>query len=63
MHTLVTIGYTGSNRCYLNVSIEEAIKRFCKTWNIDKKEFDEREYIIESFDFIDEFEAYDIWRI
>ncbi len=63
MNTLISIGYTGCKSCYLNISKEEAVKRYCKQCNIEIQDFDEREYSIRIFEFEDEFSAYDIWEI
>lgn len=64
---MVSIGYTGIKRCYLNIPLKEAIKRYLKTEEI-KLSPDFRladaippELILE-FDFEDEFRAYDIWE-
>lgn len=31
MNTIITIGYLGFRRCYLNVSMEEAIRRYTES--------------------------------
>ena len=63
MNKLVVIGRIGDKQCYLNVSREEAIERYCKSRNITtdliKKEVDD-EYTQE-YTFDDEFTAYEVW--
>jgi|OM-RGC.v1.035775834 hypothetical protein len=58
---IISVGYIGLQKCYLNISEEEAIKRYCKSENITVEEFDNNSdidsYIIE---FEDEFECYSI---
>ena len=79
MNTLISIGYLGGKKCYLNISVEEAIKRFCKddgdiTPDDFQKDKDGKiccyvqgtkqiKYHIYIFYFDDEFEAYDIWSV
>lgn len=63
-NTLISIGYLGIKRCYLNISLDEAIKRFCISEECTKNEFD-KQYAetVEIFDFVDEFNAYDVGEI
>jgi hypothetical protein len=65
---IISVGYIGLQKCYLNISEEEAIKRYCKSENcksenITVEEFDNNSdidsYVIE---FEDEFECYSIWE-
>ncbi len=56
---IISVGYIGLQKCYLNISEEEAIKRYCKSENITVEEFDNNLYIIE---FEDEFKCYSIWE-
>lgn len=57
------IGYMGCKSCYLNISKEEAVKRY----NIDN--IDNRDSLeipidlddVKTIEFEDEFEAYDVW--
>ncbi len=59
LNKLVSIGVPGSQTCYLNVSEEEAIKRFCERDNISQEDF-KGIYQVKSFEFDDEFGAYDV---
>lgn len=62
-HKLISIGYLGSKRCYLNVNDHEAIQRYCFSESMTSKQFDENEDIqIDEFEFDDEFCAYDIYE-
>lgn len=54
-HTLVTIGYLGSRRAYLDLSKEEAFNRYLKA------EGEVPPHSVRSFEFDDEFEVYDAW--
>lgn len=60
-NNLVLIGWLGCRVAYLNISKEEAIKRFLKT----DKDTTETELIdndqIDEFKFDDEFNCYDAW--
>ena len=57
MNHLIVIGYIGTKRCYLNMSLEEARARYVKT---EGEEPEPR--LIDEFDFEDEFGAYDAWE-
>ena len=56
---LIGIGCLGMMICYLNISNEEAIQRYCKTMDISIEEFDHDE--LKVFYFSDEFCAYDVY--
>ncbi len=60
---IISIGYIGLRKCYLNVTEEEAIERYCKTENISRQEFDNEDISIFTINFNDEFSAYEIWEI
>jgi hypothetical protein len=62
-HKLIVIGYTGISICYLDVDIEEAIRRYCIHDMITRAEFDNTSVPIESFGFDDEFGTYDAWSL
>lgn len=62
MNSIVTIGYLGIQRCYLNISEDEAITRYCNSDNITREEFNEMGYRILTINFEDEFECYDLWE-
>lgn len=49
---IVSIGYLGFKRCYLNVSKEEAIRRYIEAEG-------ELQGDVEEFEFVDEFYSYD----
>ena len=61
MNKLISIGYIGIKKCYLNITEEEAIRRYCKTENITRQKFDEDNISIFTIEFKDEFGAYEIW--
>ena len=54
MNRLVVIGIIGLKRCYLNVSREDAVRRY------EAAEGQKAEHVQE-FEFTDEFGAYDAW--
>lgn len=54
---LITIGFLGVKKSYLNISQEESIKRYCEEDNI-KKLYGES---IDDFEFDDEFDCYEVW--
>jgi hypothetical protein len=60
---LISIGYTGIMKCYLNLSDREAIQRYIKSENMSETQFeldnDIQFYVIE---FDDEFGAYSVWE-
>jgi len=63
---LITIGFTGIKRSYLNMTQEEAVRRYCEEEN--KNRFIKEDNItgltdepIEIFDFDNEFDCYEIW--
>lgn len=65
---LITIGWTGTKRCYLNVPREEAVRRFVKSEMYGYETTEEialttAESLVEEFEFDDEFGAYDAWKI
>jgi hypothetical protein len=63
MNKIITIGYMGIKRCYLNISEEEAIERYCKSENLTKEEFNkDTEINTKTIWFNEEFSAYDVWE-
>lgn len=62
MNNLITIGFIGLKRCYLNTTQDEAIDRYCKSENITRQEFDAADISVDNLDFNDEFSAYDTWE-
>ena len=60
-HTLIIIGWMGSKTCYLDVSKEEAIERYCKENNESLGNFKNFSIPLESFEITDKFWVYDIW--
>jgi hypothetical protein len=60
-NTIISIGFTGLMRCYLNVPLEEAKKRYMKEERISEEEF-ESSVTIEQIEFTDEFGTYSIWE-
>ena len=60
---IITIGYIGLKKCYLNINEEDAIKKYCVSEQITKENFDNNVDIsIDSIEFENEFECYDIWE-
>lgn len=57
-HTLVVVGYIGCKRAYLDVSREEAVRRYRESEHED--EVDLRR--VKEIEFTDEFRAYDVWE-
>lgn len=57
---LVIIGWMGDNTCYLNVSKEEAVRRW-KAVNPESYEINVDSDDVRELEFEDEFGAYDIW--
>lgn len=58
---LISIGILGMTRCYLNISTEDAIQRYCKYMDILIEEFDHDE--LKVFYFNEEFDAYSVYPI
>ncbi len=52
---LIVIGYLGCKECYLNIPMEEAIRRY-----IDEGNEEPDEYHIDEYEFDDQFGAYEI---
>lgn len=62
MNKLIVIGYLGIKTCYLNITESEAIERYCKDNSMSSTDYEENNNLtIDSYDFDDEFYAYDIW--
>jgi hypothetical protein len=60
---IIVIGYMGIRKCYLNLSEEDAIVRYCKSEKLTREEFDEDTGLnMQTIEFNDEFGAYDIWE-
>lgn len=59
---LIRIGFTGDMTCYLNITLEEAIKRYLKDNPFTTYENLIKENIIDEFEFDDEFSAYSVYR-
>lgn len=51
----------GLKRCYLNITKEQAIERYCESDNISLEDFDES--LIDIIEFDDEFGTYDVHEI
>jgi hypothetical protein len=62
VNKLIVIGYIGIKKCYLNITEDQAIKRYCKTENITRQMFDEDDISIYTIEFNDEFCAYEVWE-
>lgn len=58
---LISIGYLGTKTCYLNISREEAIKRYLKDNPELTNSLDYYGIQIDEFEFGDEFECYAVY--
>jgi hypothetical protein len=56
---MISIGYLGVMKCYLNIPTEEAIKRYTESEGVEPGEFDEG--MVNVFYFDDEFGAYSVY--
>ena len=56
---LISIGVLGLMQCYLNISKEEAIQRYCKSNDINIEDFEDD---VQVFYFDDEFGAYSVYK-
>jgi hypothetical protein len=63
MNTLICIGFLGDQQCYLNVSLEEAKKRFSETFHGPDEVADPDNFETKVIEFTDSFAVYDIWAI
>lgn len=60
-NTIFVIGFIGNKTCYMNISLEEAINRYCKDNGLTLDEFNETyKDDMEQITFVDEFNAYHI---
>ena len=62
MNKLISIGWIGVKRCYLNITEEQAIERYCKSENITRESFDEDDISVVIIEFDDEFGAYSVYE-
>lgn len=60
-HTLITIGWTGIKSAYLDLALDEAKARYAKEQGGTVEEVDWDNEPIDTFEFEDEFRAYDVW--
>lgn len=60
VNTLIVIGWNGIKTCYLNITKEEALKRWSSENHVDI-EYAERNGIYREYAFTDQFDAYDAW--
>lgn len=58
-HRMVVIGHIGGKHCYLDLTNDQAIRRYCSAKGIEPTEFDSD--LLTAFEFNDQFEAYDAW--
>lgn len=56
---LISIGVLGIMKCYLNLSNEDAIQRYCKSMDMSIEDFDHNELSV--FYFSEEFDAYSVY--
>ena len=59
MNTLIVIGWLGARKAYLNLSEEEALKRYCAAEGCTEAEAKEAGFF--KFEFEDEFNVYDAY--
>ena len=60
---LVSIGYIGIMKCYLNISDREATQRYIKSENMSKTQFElDNDIQFHIIEFDDEFGAYSVWE-
>jgi hypothetical protein len=59
---LISIGWSGIMKCYLNLTKEEAIDKYCKSQELTIEEFKNMELSYYEFEFDDSFEAYAVWE-
>lgn len=58
---LISIGYLGMFRCYLNISNTEAIERYIESENITREQYEaDGDIDLYAFEFDDEFGAYSV---
>jgi hypothetical protein len=62
MNKLISIGYLGIKRCYLNITEEQAIERYCKSEDITREKFNDDDISIDIIEFDNEFGAYCVWE-
>lgn len=62
INKLISIGYLGIKRCFLNIDKNEAINRYCKSENITLENFEQDDIPIDIIEFIDEFGAYSVYE-
>ncbi len=60
---IISIGFIGMKKCYLNISTSEAVKRFCESEGVTEEEYElDESYSYEEIFFDDEFGCYEIWE-
>jgi hypothetical protein len=59
---IISIGYIGLKKCYLNIEESEAIQRYCISENITLEQFKKDDIVISTTIFDDEFGAYEIFE-
>jgi hypothetical protein len=59
---LIIIGYIGLKRAYLNISKEEAVKRYISQTGYDEEYDKDLLDDIREIEFNDEFGVYDAWK-
>jgi hypothetical protein len=61
-NTLISIGYAGCSRCYLNITTQEAIERYIESERMTREEFDLNYSLnVVVIPFNDEFGAYSVY--
>lgn len=60
---LISIGHLGIKKCFLNISEERAIKRYCELDKITIEQFESYDISIDVIEFDDTFGAYDVWEL
>jgi hypothetical protein len=62
MNKLIVVGWTGVKKAYLNVSKEEAMKRYCLEDDTTTPEELLSNNLVSEFEFDTEFSVYDAWK-
>ena len=62
MNKIISIGVLSIKRCYLNITQDQAIERYCKSENITREDFHNYDIPIDIIEFEDEFGSYCIYE-
>lgn len=62
MNKIISIGWLSIKRCYLNITEDQAIDRYCRSENITREDFYKDSIPLDIIEFKDEFGAYTIYE-